>query len=148
MNTRAESIVHSDKGIVSGTPVFKGTRVPVQNMFDYLAYGEDLKDFHFGFPSVHPDQAISALEVALDIMLEQVKARQGDLYHSDPRIMGGTYIFVGTQEEINSLFRYLMEGRSVKDFLYDFPSIEPCQTEAALRFAQQLLEREAYEAAS
>ena len=57
-------IVHSDPGILSGTPVFVGTRVPVQSLFDYLEGGETLDEFLRQFPSVKRDQAVAALEVA------------------------------------------------------------------------------------
>ena len=148
MGASADSVVHSDKNIVSGTPVFRGTRIPVQNMFDCLAYGEDLKDFNYGFPSVHPEQAIAALEMAKKAMQKKAIQASDGLYHCDPRIMGGLPVCVGTKDELSSLFDYLMQARSVKDFHYDFPSVEPWQSEAALRLAQQILEQEAYAAAA
>ena len=57
-------IVHSDPEILSGTPVFVGTRVPVQSLFDYLEGGETLNEFLRQFPSVKRDLAVAALEVA------------------------------------------------------------------------------------
>lgn len=57
-------IVHSDPEIMSGTPVFVGTRVPVQSLFDYLEGGETLDEFLYQFPSVRREQAVAALEVA------------------------------------------------------------------------------------
>ena len=148
MRAETESVIHSDKRIVSGAPVFKGTRVPIENMFDSLAYGEDLKDFHYGFPSVHPKQAEAALKMAKEAMYEKASKAPEGLYHCDPRIMGGSPVCVGTQEQLNSLFDYLILARSVKDFHYDFPSVDPWQSEAALRMAQQILEQEAYAAAT
>ncbi len=47
-----------------GTPVFRGTRVPVQTLFDYLKGGETLQDFLEGFPTVHRALALEALEEA------------------------------------------------------------------------------------
>ena len=58
------SVVHSDPEILSGTPVFVGTRVPVQSLFDYLEGGDTLDEFLRQFPSVRRDQAIAALELA------------------------------------------------------------------------------------
>ena len=58
------SIIHSDPGILSGTPVFVGTRVPVQNLIDYLAAGDSLDKFLDAFPSVTREQATAALELA------------------------------------------------------------------------------------
>lgn len=57
-------LVHSDPSILSGTPVFVGTRVPVGNLFDCLEAGETIDDFLKSFPSVSRDQAIAALEIA------------------------------------------------------------------------------------
>ena len=63
------SVVHSDPEILSGTPVFIGTRVPVQSLFDYLEGGETLDDFLKQFPSVRREQAIAALDLARDSLL-------------------------------------------------------------------------------
>ena len=62
-------IIHSDPEILSGTPVFVGTRVPVQSLFDYLEGGETLDEFLRQFPSVKRDQAVAALEVARATLL-------------------------------------------------------------------------------
>ena len=53
-----------DSEIMSGTPVFAGTRVPVQNLFDYIEGGEDLSEFLDDFPSVSRQAAIEVLEMA------------------------------------------------------------------------------------
>jgi len=55
-----------------GTPVFRGTRVPVQTLFDYLEGGETLKDFLEGFPTVSRDLALKALEEAKQLLLSHV----------------------------------------------------------------------------
>jgi uncharacterized protein (DUF433 family) len=62
--TRPSDIVHSDPSILGGTPVFVGTRVPIQSLFDYLEGGETLDEFLRQFPSVGRDQAIAALDLA------------------------------------------------------------------------------------
>lgn len=51
---------------MGGTPVFVGTRVPVQTLLDYIESGESIDDFLAGFPSVSRDQIISFLEQAKD----------------------------------------------------------------------------------
>jgi uncharacterized protein (DUF433 family) len=56
--------VHSDPEILGGVPVFVGTRVPVQNLIDYLSAGDSLDDFLRSFPTVNREQAVSALEQA------------------------------------------------------------------------------------
>ena len=67
--TRLNEIVHSDPDILGGTPVFVGTRVPVQSLFDYLEGGETLDEFLHQFPSVGRDQAIAALGLARATLL-------------------------------------------------------------------------------
>ena len=62
-------IIHSDPDIVSGTPVFYGTRVPVQNLVDYLEGGESIDDFLIGFPTVKRTQVIAFIEAACDHLL-------------------------------------------------------------------------------
>jgi uncharacterized protein (DUF433 family) len=57
-------VVHSDPEILGGTTVFVGTRVPVKNLFDYLAAGDSLDEFLKSFPSVTREQAVAALELA------------------------------------------------------------------------------------
>lgn len=63
-----ESVVHSDPEILGGTPVFVGTRVPVQNLIDYLAAGDSLDAFLDSFPTVTRDQAVAALEFAREAL--------------------------------------------------------------------------------
>lgn len=67
--TRVDQILRSDPDILGGTPVFVGTRVPVQSLFDYLEGGETLDEFLRQFPSVKRDQAIAALDLARDSLL-------------------------------------------------------------------------------
>ena len=52
-----------------GVPVFRGTRVPVQTLFDYLEGGETLEDFLQGFPTISRELAIQALEEAKHLLL-------------------------------------------------------------------------------
>ncbi len=67
-----KGIVHSDPEIMGGTPVFVGTRVPLQNLIDYLEGGESIEDFLDGFPSVKREQVIAVIEAAKLKMLETV----------------------------------------------------------------------------
>ena len=64
--------IHSDPEIMSGTPVFVGTRVPVKTLFDYLKAGDPLDEFLDGFPSVSREQALTFLEEAESLLLSQV----------------------------------------------------------------------------
>ena len=67
-----KGVVHSDREIMGGTPVFVGTRVPLQNLIDYLEGGESIEDFLDGFPSVKREQVIAVIEAAKLKMLETV----------------------------------------------------------------------------
>ena len=67
-----KGVVHSDPEIMGGTPVFVGTRVPLQNLIDYLEGGESIEDFLDGFPSVKRLQVIAVIEAAKFKMLETV----------------------------------------------------------------------------
>jgi uncharacterized protein (DUF433 family) len=67
--TQGQDIVRSDPEILSGTPVFVGTRVPAQSLFDYLEGGETLDEFLRQFPSVKREQAIAALDFARTTLL-------------------------------------------------------------------------------
>ena len=57
-------VVHSDPEIMGGTPVFVGTRVPVQNLWDYLEGDESLGEFLYQFPSVTREQAVWVIQKA------------------------------------------------------------------------------------
>ena len=59
-------IISSSSDVMGGTPVFYGTRVPVQTLLDYLEAGESINDFLEGFPSVTREQVIAFLEEAKD----------------------------------------------------------------------------------
>jgi uncharacterized protein (DUF433 family) len=67
------NVVHMDPEILGGTPVFVGTRVPVQSLFDYLVGGETLDEFLRQFPSVRREQAMAALEIARDELLTRAR---------------------------------------------------------------------------
>lgn len=56
--------------ILGGTPVFRGTRVPVQTLIDYLQGGHSLEEFLDDFPTVERAQAINALEWMKQVLLE------------------------------------------------------------------------------
>ncbi len=64
----ADITIHSDRRRVSGTPVFKGTRVPVSSLFNYLSYGYTLEYFLDNFPSVEREQAVKTLALARHLM--------------------------------------------------------------------------------
>ena len=59
-----KNIIEINKEILGGIPVFKGTRVPVKNLWDYLERGESIEQFLTGFPSVRREQVIRLLKEA------------------------------------------------------------------------------------
>ena len=67
-----KGIVHSDPEIMGGTPVFVGTRVPLQNLIDYLEGGESIEDFLDAFPSVKRKQVIAVIEAGRRTILAAV----------------------------------------------------------------------------
>ena len=71
---RLAGVVHSDPDIMSGTPVFVGTRVPAKALFDYLEGGRTLDEFLIDFPSVKREQAVAALDLARDTLLTDAPA--------------------------------------------------------------------------
>lgn len=69
-----KDIITCNPRIMSGTPVFKNTRVPIKNLIDYLEAGDNLDEFLEDFPSVSRTQAVQALELAKEILLIQAHA--------------------------------------------------------------------------
>lgn len=59
-----QPIVTASKDVMGGTPVFAGTRVPIQTLIDYLKAGETINDFLEGFPTVTREQVTAFLEEA------------------------------------------------------------------------------------
>lgn len=57
-------IVSSSKDIMGGTPVFTGTRVPIQTLMDYLKAGDSIDEFLEGFPTVSREQVVAFLDEA------------------------------------------------------------------------------------
>jgi uncharacterized protein (DUF433 family) len=70
---RKTTVICRSPDVMGGTPVFCGTRVPVQTLLDYLEAGESIDEFLAGFPSVSRGQVIEFLEAAKDRLLETVE---------------------------------------------------------------------------
>jgi uncharacterized protein (DUF433 family) len=66
-------VVHSDPEVMSGTPVFVGTRVPFQTLLDYLESGQPLSEFLEDFPTVSKEQAVAALEQAKEALFARAR---------------------------------------------------------------------------
>jgi len=63
---RWENVVTTNPEIMGGTPVFTGTRVPVESLIQHLSAGDSLEDFLDGFPGVRREQATAFLQIAFD----------------------------------------------------------------------------------
>ena len=66
------AVVASSPDVMGGAPVFAGTRVPIENLLDYLEGGESIEDFLEGFPSVSREQVIAFLEETKARVLAEV----------------------------------------------------------------------------
>lgn len=71
---KRSSVVHIDPEVMHGTPVFRGTRVPVQALFDYIEAGDSIDRFLDHFPTVSREQAVAALEEAADLLSNRATA--------------------------------------------------------------------------
>jgi uncharacterized protein (DUF433 family) len=63
-------VIERSEDVLDGTPVFAGTRVPVQSLLDYLEAGDRLDDFLDDFPTVRREQAVRVIELAGAALLE------------------------------------------------------------------------------
>lgn len=68
-----KDVIVKDPEILSGTPVFRGTRVPFKNLLDYLQGGHTLDEFLDDFPSVTRQAAVAALEHAKELVIAQTR---------------------------------------------------------------------------
>ena len=71
---QSQSVIHIDPEVLGGTPVFRGTRVPIQSLFDYLEGGDSLPVFLEQFPTVARTQALALLEEARSAVLNAPNA--------------------------------------------------------------------------
>jgi uncharacterized protein (DUF433 family) len=73
MNLRmSQSVICRDPEVMGGTPVFCGTRVPVQTLIEYLEAGDSIDEFLEGFPTVTRAQVIAFLKEAKEKLVESV----------------------------------------------------------------------------
>ncbi len=75
MSQPTQPVIVKSPDVLSGTPVFAGTRVPIKNLLDYVRAGESVAEFLDDFPSVSHDQVDSVLALAETLLMETVDAR-------------------------------------------------------------------------
>lgn len=66
-----QSVVSCNPEVMGGTPVFRGTRVPVQTFVEYLESSQSIDDFLEGFPTIKREQAIAFLEQARNLVVAE-----------------------------------------------------------------------------
>jgi len=64
-------LIVRDPEIISGIPVFKGTRVPVKNLVDYLEAGDSLEEFLDDFPTVQKEKVVEFLNLSMKVILDE-----------------------------------------------------------------------------
>lgn len=67
----AKELINIDPELMGGTPVFRGTRVPVRSLIEHLQSNVSIEEFLDDFPSVSKEQAVELLDVALNSALEK-----------------------------------------------------------------------------
>lgn len=131
------STIHLDEDTARGGPVFRGTDVPVQYLFEYLDRVHNLHAFLDDFPEVSMEQALTAVRKRLNA---------NSAIHSDRNYVSGTPVFKGTRLPVRLLFDYLAHGHTVESFLDSFDtSVTKEQAAVALEMAREALESIAYE---
>ncbi len=70
----ADSVIERNPSILGGTPIFAGTRVPLQTFMDYLEAGKPLAEFLADFPTVTREKAIAALRLAREALLGDARS--------------------------------------------------------------------------
>ena len=145
----ARKIIYVDQNVSDGVPVFQRTDVPVKCMFDYLADVRSLKDFHWDYPSVSRSDTWDAVVTGGRILeLDAYRGVKNGVIHSNRAIVSGSPIFVESRMPIRIVFDYLSEGKTLKDFYYDYDTSTKEHLAPALQLARKALEREFYAAAS
>jgi uncharacterized protein (DUF433 family) len=76
MKAVEEQLIVTDPEIMGGTPVFAGTRVPIESLFEWLEDEYTLDDYLDSFPSVERSQAVALLELAKKLILDENTLRQ------------------------------------------------------------------------
>ncbi len=134
----ADNTTQSQLQATQSAPVFSGTDIPVQALFDYLDQRFSLLVFLKYHPDVTLDRAVFALT-------EKLRQDAQEIVHSGLPWISGTPRFVGTRVPIKNLTDYMAGGYTLDEFLDDFPSVSREQVLSTIKLAGQLLESVAYE---
>ena len=147
-------VIDINPDIMSGAPLFRGTRVPVRTLPDHLAGGYTLSYFLAHFPTVSREQAVRLLELAAETVMgdagyEPLKNKQQEerpdnaassIINIDPNIVSGTPVFRGTRVPVRALTDNLVDEYGLDYILENYPSVRREQAVQFIGLAQQLTE--------
>ena len=147
-------VIDINPDIMFGTPVFTGTRVPVQSLRDHLAGGYTLGYFLEHFPTVTREQATQLLDLAAETLMadagyEPLKNKGQDerpenvtwrIINIDPKIVSGTPVFRGTRVPVRILTDNLVAGYGLDVILDNYPTVSREQAVLFIMLAQKLTE--------
>lgn len=126
----AHDLINCDPEIMSGTPVFRGTRVPVNTLFNHLQDGYTLNEVLDAFPTIGREQALALLKMMNQIESPAVVSR-------NPAVMGGTPVFAGTRVPVIALADYFEADDSINTFLDHFPTVKHKQAVTLLKCLEE-----------
>jgi uncharacterized protein (DUF433 family) len=122
--------------VLSGAPVFNGTRVPVRALLDHMEAKKPLHDFLRDFPDVSRDHAIAVLDVSPPDPVDPDFV-PNPLIMVSPGMLSGEPVFNGTRVPIQTLFDYIEAGDPLDEFLEGFPDVSRAHAIAVLEFARK-----------
>ena len=109
---KCDHIITCNKKILGGTPVFKGTRVPIKSLVDHLKAGDSLEDFLGGFPSVSREQAQVFLDLAQESLLKEIEYAHFDKENFKDLLELAGQVYDGlTDDEIDEIEKVATERR-------------------------------------
>jgi uncharacterized protein (DUF433 family) len=135
-NVLPDPLILISPDILSGAPVFNGTRVPVQALLDHIEAGQPLNDFLSNFPDVSRDHAIAVLDVSPPDPVDPGFVPD-PLIMVSPGMLSGEPVFNGTRVPIQALFDYIEAGDPLDEFLDGFPDVSRAHAIAVLEFARK-----------
>ena len=137
-----EDYIDIRPGVRSGKPCFKGTRITVYDILEYLAGGMTEVEVLDDFPVLTP-QHIRVARNFSDFHNLQLAPSSNDLERvvsRDPEIHSGDLVFSGTRVPVDTLVDYLKGGDNIEEFLKDFPTVTRWQVKSYLEVSSKALD--------
>ena len=144
-------VIDINPDIMFGSPVFRGTRMPVDSLRDHLAGGYDLGDFLEEHPGVSREQATRLLDLSAETLMaeagyEPLKQEErpdnaaSRIINIDPEVVSGTPVFRGTRVPVRTLTDNLVWGYGLDYILDNYPGVSRGQAIRFIMLAQKLTE--------